>query len=64
MRTQGIKPGDIVHCDVRGQKFYAVIKEKTDDGFGLDKLTSQFLPAYVVKPRQIVGHYSKRKGST
>ena len=63
MRTQNIKPGDIVHCDVRGQRFYAAVFERTDDGLQLDKLTSQFLPAYVVKPRQVIGHYSKRKGS-
>lgn len=63
MRTQGIKPGDIVQCDVRGQRFYASVTELTDDGVQLEKLTSQFLPAYVVKPRQVIGHYSKRKGS-
>lgn len=63
MRTQGIKAGDIVHCDVRGQRFYATVSERTDEGLQLDKLNSQFLPAYVVKPRQVIGHYSKRKGS-
>lgn len=64
MRTQGIKPGDIVICDVRGQRFYAEVTEKKDGGFQIEGLGAQFLPAYSVKARQIVGHYAKRKGST
>lgn len=63
MRTQGIKAGDIVRCDVRGQLFYASVLGNDDGTLSLSPLTGTFLPTYNVKARQVVGHYSKRKGS-
>lgn len=71
MKTSGIKPDDIVRCDVRGMRFYAKVNRASDDadraagrsrGFWLDKINGRALPYSFVTARQIIEHYSKRKG--
>ena len=61
MVTQGIKPGDLVKCDVRGQVFYAEVTGK-DDAVEILPV-SRTITYRTVKPRQIIGHYRKAKGS-
>lgn len=61
MVTGGIKPGDLVKCDVKGRVFYAEVTAKGD--------TVEVMPVSPgityrsVTARQIVGHYRKAKGS-
>lgn len=67
MRTTGIRPGDIVRCDVRGQRFYAHVGQAAHDDYGrggiwLDPLPGLHVPARRVTARQIIEHYAKRKG--
>lgn len=70
MKTAGIRPDDIVRCDVRGQRFYAKVNRRTDavdrtKGFWLDSLDGgRPLPYRLVTARQIIEHYSKRKKGT
>ena len=61
MRTQGVKPGDIVECDVRGQTFFARVVE-LGDAISIEPLSRQITYRQVTA-RQIVGHYRKAKGS-
>lgn len=61
MVTQGIKPGDLVKCDVRGQVFYA---EVTGKGEAVEIMpVTKTITFRTVKPRQIIGHYRRAKGS-
>ena len=61
MRTQSIKAGDIVECDVRGQSFFARVVD-TSDKIGIEPLSRQITYRQVTA-RQVVGHYRKASGS-
>lgn len=72
MNTTSIHTGDILRVEIRGTTFYATaVSEVEDDakrakrGVNLAPLPGQRnnLPSYFATARQIVGHYSKRKGS-
>ena len=62
MRLTGIKAGDLVECDVRGQRFFA-----RADGPGNGRLAVLPLDHRVtnraVSAREVIGHYRKAKGS-
>lgn len=62
MRTQGISPGDIVHSDVRGQRFFAVVTSREGGELQIEPLDNRYTYRRVTA-RQIVGHYRKAKGS-
>lgn len=64
MRLSGIRHGDIVLCDVRGQTFYAQVHDKGPQALELTELDHSRLnvPYRIVKARQVKRHYSKRKG--
>jgi hypothetical protein len=61
MTTQGIKPGDIVKCDIRGQLFYAMVITKGDT-LEVEPLDRR-ITFRNVTARQVVGHYRKAKKS-
>jgi len=61
MKTTGIKDGDIVQCDVRGDQFFGVVSQRHDRQIGVHALCRRTFR--LVTARQIVGHYRKRKGS-
>lgn len=63
MNITPIKPGDLVRCDVRGDRFVAEVTEKLDGNLTLAPVGRTFLPAYNVRARQVVAHYRKSKGS-
>lgn len=69
MTTNGIKPGDILHCEVRGYEFYARAISKVTElgvrkGIEIEPLKPNHnLITRFVTARQIVGHYGKRAGS-
>jgi len=59
--TQGIKPGDIVKCDLRGQMFYAVVVTKGEQ-LEIEPIDRRITYRHVTA-RQVVAHYRKAKGS-
>ena len=69
MQTGSIKAGDILHLEVRGYPFFAratsrAMKLGTRRGIAIEPLKdNQNIITQFVTARQIVGHYSKRKGS-
>jgi hypothetical protein len=75
MQSTRIRGEDIVACEVRGQKFHALVEQEAhqDQVRKLRVLTLKpltpggHLPAYTVTPRQITDHWRKsgrRKGTT
>lgn len=70
MQITGIKPDDIVRCDVRGYKFFALVtKPHTDKhrGRGLKirpLVPSKSLIAEFVTSRQVIGVWRVAKHST
>lgn len=68
MNLRRIRPGDIVRCDVRGMQFYARVESEAHEvrhrGRCLDveALDRRNIPARTVSARQVIEHYSKRKG--
>jgi hypothetical protein len=63
-----VKEGDIVRCDVRGDRFYALAQSEVEHdgtrrGIQVDSLTGRPIPARFVTARQVVGHWRKSKAS-
>ena len=58
MQLQGIRPGDIVFCDVKGRQFYAEVREKEP---GKQELRIRPLHSNItyfhVTARQVSRHY-------
>jgi hypothetical protein len=57
MNITPIRPGDLVRCDVRGQKFVAEVVGKEGGELALEPVNRPFIPAYKVKARQVVNHW-------
>lgn len=57
MNISPIKTGDLVRCDVRGERFVAEVVGKEDGSLALEPVGRPFLPAYQVKARQVVQHW-------
>lgn len=62
MNISGVKPGDLVECDVRGQQFVAKVTEKNGSVLSLDPIIPS-VSFRSVKPREVVAHYRKSKSS-
>lgn len=72
MRTGGIRRGDIVHLDIRGWRTFAEVVKPVHKDNGRRVLevkplevglgTPLSLPSRRPTPRQVIGHYAKRKG--
>jgi hypothetical protein len=55
----GIRSGDIVECDVRGERFFAFA---SSNGKGEIEVESLHCHRFrIVTARQVVGHWRKRK---
>ena len=64
MSLAGIREGDIVCCDVRGDRFYAIAGGKAAEGrLPVSSLTGRPIPALRVTARQVVGHWRRSKAS-
>lgn len=64
MNLAGIRGGDIVCCDVRGDRFYAVVKGRAAESrLPVSSLTGRPIPALRVTARQVVGHWRRSKAS-
>lgn len=74
MQVSGIRVEDIVQCDVRGQKFYALVEKAVHREGGItNRRVLKVQPicrnvtVFTVTPTQIVNHWRKkraRKGTT
>lgn len=64
MNLTSVRTGDIVRCDVRGDRFYATVEDARQRGvLAIDSLTGRPIPTYHVTARQVVAHWRKSKQS-
>jgi hypothetical protein len=71
MRLTGIKVGDIVHADVRGQRFYAMVEQVDVEPVGapgarsiqIGSLNGKALGYSRLTARQVLGHWRRAAGS-
>lgn len=64
MSLAGVRAGDIVYCDVRADRFYAVVKCPAAAGkVPIESLTARSIPALRVTARQVIGHWRRSKAS-
>lgn len=63
MRLNTIRVDDIVHADVRGQRFYARVEQLDDGAIQVASLNGKALGYTRLTARQVVGHYRKAAGS-
>jgi hypothetical protein len=64
MSLAGVREGDIVFCDVRGDRFYARVKGEVDEGrLPIESLTGRPIPALRVRARQVCGHWRRSRSS-
>lgn len=64
MTVGSIRKGDIVHCDVRGQRFFAVAVGDAGDGVvSIRPVAERSISVRSVRARQVIGHWRRRKGS-
>lgn len=70
MRLTGIKVGDIVQAEVKGQRFHGRVTETLGQGAELaggriviESLNGVSLGYSQLRSRQVIGHYRKAAGS-
>ncbi len=64
MNLGGVREGDVLCCDVRGDRFYALAKAAAAEGkVPIASLTGRPIPALRVGARQVIGHWRKSKAS-
>lgn len=70
MNVSSVRAGDIVECDVKGRRFFALVAERVDPtgaGLALTRLKIRPITAGIthrnVTSRQVVGHYRRSKTS-
>lgn len=69
MDKRSIRAGDLVRCDVRGGRFWAMVSAPLRNlpDAGGERITIEPLfgsiPSKWVTSRQVVGHWGKRSGS-
>lgn len=64
MTLGSIRSGDVVRCDVRGDRFFGLVTGPASGGvITVDSLTGRPIPAHALKARQVIGHWRQRKGS-
>lgn len=65
MTLAGIRPGDVVECDVRGDRFFGIVRDTTTAKQERSVRPIGVREAFprLVTARQIVGHYRKSRRS-
>ena len=64
MNTAGIREGDIIQCDIRGDRFYAIARSAPAKGVvPIESLTGRPIPSMNATSRQVVAHWRKSKQS-
>jgi hypothetical protein len=59
----GIKPGDIVECDVRGVRFHALVEIRPVERGLAVKPLARNVTRHEVTARQVVAHWRRSKQS-
>jgi hypothetical protein len=69
MNLSSVRVGDIVHCDVKGRRFYALVEEKKANPGERTRLAvrpiTNGVNFFEVRATQVVGHWrhSRRRAS-
>lgn len=64
MNLAGVREGDIIQCDIRGDRFYAMARSTAKNGvIPIESLTGRPIPSMNAKSRQVVAHWRKSKQS-
>lgn len=63
MTLAGVKPGDVVACDVRGVRFWATVEAEPAEGQLPIRPHSRHVTYRTVKARQVIGIWSRRAHS-
>jgi len=64
MSLAGVRASDVLCCDVRGDRFYALARAAAAEGkVPIASLTGRPIPALRVSARQVIGHWRKSKAS-
>lgn len=65
MTIGSVRAGDLIRCDIRGDRFFAIVVTGpgADKKVTIESANGRPIPSLVVGARQIVGHWRKRKGS-
>lgn len=59
MRLDGIDPGDIVRCSVRGRLFHAIVKGAHDAGLRIEPI-ERGVTHHHVRARDVIEHWARR----
>ena len=63
MNLGGVRPRDIVECDVRGRRFYAIVRDKHATPGSPTRLTVKPITPginyFEVPARQVIGHWRR-----
>lgn len=63
MNLASVKSGDVVRCDVRGDRFWGLVTDKRPGEVAVESATGRPIPAMTITARQVVGHWRQAKGS-
>lgn len=68
MQSSNIREGDIIRCNVRGDRFYATVRSPVSYNPTMRKrclevasLTGRPIPSKFVTPRQVIGHWRQSR---
>ena len=68
MNISNVKPEDIVYCDVRGNRFYAIVEEPAGQDKSLKRrvmrvspLSKGPIPTRFIGAREVVSHWRKSR---
>jgi hypothetical protein len=62
MELRGIRAGDIVRCEIRGEHLYALVRERDDHGLQvnvIDRHAPRGLIAHYVTARNVIGWWPR-----
>jgi hypothetical protein len=62
MRLANVRPDDILRCDVRGDRFWALVTGEPDPKAGgpiTSLIPTRPIPALRVKASQVIGHWRR-----
>lgn len=62
MQISGVKPGDIVKCDRKGQVFFAEVTATAKGRLEIEPI-NKVITWREVTARQVIAHYRKSKAS-
>lgn len=62
MTIATVREGDIVHCDVKGRRFHALVESKTGGHLHVRPIEPN-ISYRRVTARQVIGHWRRRRQS-